>query len=63
MILCSLHPPFSFDSISFDPNFIDCFHLTIFVSESAKKLMRKKSEEDEQTLEELIIAVGKLNVS
>ena len=33
---------------------IDCFHLTIFISVSAKKLMRKKkSKEDEQTLEEL----------
>ena len=29
------------------------FHLTIFISVSAKKLMRKKSTEDEQTLEEL----------
>ena len=32
---------------------IDCFHLTIFISVSAKKLMRKKSKEDEKTLEEL----------
>ena len=32
---------------------IDCFCLTTFVSVSAKKLMRKKSKEDEQTLEEL----------
>ena len=31
---------------------IDCFHLTIFIFVSAKKLMRK-SKEDEQTLEEL----------
>ena len=32
---------------------IDCFHLTIFISASAKKLMRKnkKSKEDEKTLE------------
>ena len=32
---------------------IDCFHLAIFISESARKLMRKKSKEDEKTLEEL----------
>ena len=32
---------------------IDCFHLTIFISVSAKKLMRKRSKEDKQTLEEL----------
>ena len=31
----------------------DCFHLTILISARARKLMRKKSEEDEQTLEEL----------
>ena len=31
---------------------IDCFHLTIFVSVSGKNLMRKKSKEDEQNLEE-----------
>ena len=29
------------------------FHLTIFISVGAKKLMSKKSKEDEQTLEEL----------
>ena len=34
----------------------DCFHLTIFVCASAKKLMRKKSIEDEQILEELYSA-------
>ena len=33
---------------------IDCFHLTIFISVSAKELMRKKRKEDEQTSEELI---------
>ena len=32
---------------------IDCFHLTMFISVSAKKLMRKKGKEDEQTLEKL----------
>ena len=32
---------------------IDCFHLTIFISVSAKELMRKKRKEDKQTLEEL----------
>ena len=32
---------------------IEFFYLTIFISVSAKKLMRKKSKEDEQTLEEL----------
>ena len=32
---------------------IDCFHLTIFISDVAKKLTRKKSEEDEQTSKEL----------
>ena len=34
---------------------IDCFHRTIFISVSAKKLMRnlKKGKEDEQSLEEL----------
>ena len=32
---------------------IDYFHLTIFISVSAKELMRKKSKEDEKTLEEL----------
>jgi len=31
---------------------IDCFRLNIFISVSAKQLMRKKSEEDQQTLEE-----------
>ena len=31
---------------------IDCFCLTIFISVSAKKPMRKKSKEDEQTLED-----------
>ena len=32
-----------------------CFHLTIFISVSAKKLMKKKKvNEDEQTLEELL---------
>ena len=29
------------------------FHLTIFISVGAKKLMSKKSKQDEQTLEEL----------
>ena len=44
---------------------IDCFHLTIFISVSAKKLMRKKSKEDEKTWKNLIrlIAVRKQNVS
>ena len=32
---------------------IDFFHLSIFVSVSAKTLMRKNSKEDEQNLEEL----------
>ena len=32
---------------------MNCFHLTIFISVSDKKLMRKKSKENEQTLEEL----------
>ena len=32
---------------------INYFHLTIFISVSGKKLMRKKSTEDEQLLEEL----------
>ena len=31
----------------------DCFRLKIFISVSAKQMMRKKIEEDEQTLEEL----------
>ena len=35
---------------------IDCFHLTIFISVSAKKLMKEKSKVDEQTLEELNLA-------
>ena len=44
---------------------IDCFHLTIFISESAKELMRKKSKEDEKTWQNLIrlIAVRKQKVS
>ena len=33
---------------------MDYFQLTIFLSVSAKKRMRKKSKEDEQTLEESI---------
>ena len=32
---------------------IDCFYRKIFISVSAKKLMRKKGKEDEQSLEEL----------
>ena len=32
---------------------MDCFHLKTFKSVSAKKLIRKKYKEDEQTLEEL----------
>ena len=32
---------------------IDYFHLTIFISVSAKELMRKKSKQNQQTLEEL----------
>ena len=44
---------------------IDCFHLTMFISFSAKKLMRKKSNQAVQTLEELnrLIALRKQNVS
>ena len=33
---------------------MDCFHLKIFISVSVKELMRKKkSKDDEKTLEEL----------
>ena len=32
---------------------LNYFHLTIFIYLIAKKLIRKKSKEDEQTLEEL----------
>ena len=32
---------------------IDYFHLTVFISVSANKLMRKKCKQDEETLEKL----------